>query len=207
MELDERFLRRGDALPDLDQVDGLLILGGEQSLREIDSYPYLLEEVELLRSAVERELPTLGVCLGGQLLARSQGAEISHLPQRVIGWPEVSRTEAGEDDPLFGGLPAGIPALHWNEDCFSVPPGAVEILSRSNLGGEAIRVGERAWGVQFHPEADEAILEGWYEWDGLLEEAGMTEADARAADERWIPTQRAHADVLFGTFARLVAGG
>jgi GMP synthase-like glutamine amidotransferase len=198
-------LRRGDPLPDPDAIDGLLCLGGEQSLREIESYPYLLDEVELLGELVGRRVPILGICLGGQLLAHSQGARIDALPQRSISWPTVRKLPAAAADPLWAGMPDREPALHWNEDFFEVPSGALELLSRSDLGGEAIRVGECAWGLQFHPEADSGILERWYERDGPLQQAGVSAAQARAADRRWMPTQRRLSETLFGAFARLVA--
>ena len=182
-------------------------MGGEQSVRELERYPYLRGEVELIAEAVERRLPVFGICLGGQLLAASQGAAISHLPSRSIDWPLVRRQPASEGDRLWGSLPQTIPALHWNEDFFEVPDGAAELLSRSSLGGEAIRVGARAWGIQFHPEAGDAILDGWYELGGHLQAAGITEVEARAADRRWMPTQRRLAARLFGAFGSVVASG
>lgn len=205
LELDERDLRAGDPLPEPGAFDGLLMLGGEQSLREIDRYPYLGEELDLVREVVADGVPTLGICLGGQLLAHAHGAAIERLPRRRIGWPEVERTEAGAEDPLFAGLPDVVPALHWNEDCFTVPDGADELLSRSDLGGEAFRLGDRAWGLQFHPEADEAILDGWYARPEVLKQAAITEQQGRAEDERRMPGQRRRAETLFEAFAGLVA--
>ena len=103
----------------------------------------------------------------------------------------------------MGGLPSPFPALHWNEDSFTVPPGAVELLTRSGPGGEAFRFGGSAWGVQFHCEADPVALEGWYE-RFPLDGTGATEADARAADERFMGQQRAIAEDLFAGFAAVV---
>ncbi len=205
LELDERDARRGEGLPELGRIDGVLSLGGEQSLRELERYPYLLEEQALLAEAVDRGIPTLGICLGGQLLARSQGASIGRVQRRVVGWPDVERTESAGADRLFGSLPSPLKALHWNEDYFEVPGHAVELLSRSNLGGEAVRFGERAWGVQFHPEADERIVDGWYRWQEALGEAGVSEAEARAADAANMAGQRSLAERLFGAFADVVS--
>lgn len=208
VELDERDLRRGDPLPDLDRVAGVISFGGEQSLREIERYPYLEAELGLLRSAVERELPLLGICLGGQLLARATGGTVERLPRRMIGWPEVSPLPAAAGDPLFGALPRRQPVLHWNEDFFTVPDDADELLSRPGPGGEAIRVGPRAWGIQFHPEADQRILDSWYEGgEQRLRDAGVSEEQARAADAAREQDQRLLAAELFGAFARLVGPG
>jgi GMP synthase (glutamine-hydrolysing) len=203
VELDERDLRRGGRLPSLDEVDGILAFGGEQSVREIERYPYLVAEVDLLRAAAAREVPVLGVCLGGQLLAHALGGEITRMPRRVVAWETVERLPAGDDDPVVGGLPSPFAALHWNEDSFTVPPGAVELLSRSGPGGEGFRYGDAAWGVQFHCETDRAALESWY---AHISMDGVPEEDARAADERNMPQQRDVAHTLFGGFAQVVAG-
>jgi GMP synthase (glutamine-hydrolysing) len=202
LELVERDLRRGDPLPSLDEVDGVLAFGGEQSVRELDRYPYLVAEGELLREAVAREVPVLGVCLGGQLLAHALGGEVTRMPARVVAWETVKRLPAGDGDPVVGDLPTPFAALHWNEDSFAVPPGGVEVLTRSGPGGEAFRYGDGAWGVQFHCEADPAALEGWY---AHIPMDGRSEEDARAADERNMPQQRDVAEALFGGFARVVA--
>lgn len=206
VELDERDLRRGDPLPDLDRIEGVISFGGEQSLREIERYPYLESELGLLRSAVERGLPLLGICLGGQLLARATGGSVERLPRRMIGWPEVTPLAAAVGDPLFGALPQTQPVLHWNEDYFTVPDGAEEMLSRAGPGGEAIRVGLRAWGIQFHPEADQWILDSWYEGgEQRLRDAGVSEEEARAADAERSGDQRRLAGRLFGAFAAVVS--
>lgn len=205
LELDERDLRRGDALPSPVEADALLVLGGEQSVRDIAGYPYLRAEAELLRAAASEGVPVLGVCLGSQLLAHALGGEVTRMPRRMVQWAEVERLPSAAGDPLFGGLPRRLRALHWNEDCFTLPPGGVELLSRAGPGVEAFRHGERAWGIQFHPEADAAALEGWYargaEW---LAGAGVSEEDARAADALHAAGQPGVADVIFGGFAALV---
>jgi GMP synthase (glutamine-hydrolysing) len=203
VELSERDLRRGEPLPDLDEIDGILSFGGEQSVGELERYPYLVAEVELLREAVEREVPVLGVCLGGQLLAHALGGEVTRMPRRMVEWSEVHLLPGVEDDPLAGALPSPFHALHWNEDSFTVPAGGVELVERAGPGGEAFRFGSCAWGVQFHCEADPVALEGWYD-RFPLDGTGVAEADARAADERHLAQQRQVASALFGAFARVV---
>jgi GMP synthase (glutamine-hydrolysing) len=205
LEIEERNLKAGDPLPSLDEADALLSLGGDQSVVDIAGYDYLLAEVELLRAAVDRGVPVLGVCLGGQLVAHALGGTVERMPVRMVEWAEVSRLPSAEGDPVFGGLPEKLRALHWNEDAFSVPDGGVELLSRAGPGGEAFRYGESAWGIQFHPEADEPGLADWYADVEWLAEAGVEEDAARAADSVHLPGQRATAERIFGGFARYVA--
>jgi GMP synthase (glutamine-hydrolysing) len=206
VELDERFLKEGDTLPALDDVDGVLSFGGDQSVRDIAADPLLTAEADLLRDAVDRELPVLGVCLGAQLLAHALGGSVARLPRRMVAWTPIEPLPAAAGDPVLGSLPAGAFALHWNEDGFEPPPGAVELLARPNGTGEGFRFGDRAWGVQFHPEVDPENLEGWYRTGYQeLDQAGVTEAQARAADAVHLPGQRALSDALFGGFARVVA--
>jgi GMP synthase (glutamine-hydrolysing) len=222
-ELDERRLREGDPLPSLDEVDAIVSFGGEQSV--VDSADALAAEAELLREAVAREMPVLGVCLGAQLLAHALVGSVRRLPRRMVAWAPLEPLPAANGDPLLGALPPGAAGLHWNEDGFEPPPGAVELLRRPNgtapgtgprsgaaardgdrAGScEAFRFGARAWGVQFHAEVDEPALEGWYRaWGAVaLPQAAGAEADARAADAVHLPAQRALSDALFGGFARV----
>jgi GMP synthase (glutamine-hydrolysing) len=203
MEIDERFPRRGDPLPAPGEVDGIVVMGGEQNALE----PSLAPQAALLREATDRGVPVLGVCLGAQLLAHAHGGEVRKLPRRHLAWPELHALPAAEGDPVLGALPPGAAGVHWNEDGFAVPPGGVELLRSPAGTGEGFRLGERAWGVQFHPELDEEALEHWYRtWGYALAEAGVSEHDARAADREHLPHQRALSDAIFGGFAGVVAG-
>jgi GMP synthase (glutamine-hydrolysing) len=204
LELDQRDLKRGDPLPAPGEADAILSLGGDQSVRDIARYDYLEAEAELLREEAERGTPILGVCLGAQLLAHALGGTVERLPRRVVDWCAVEKLPAAEDDPVVGPLPNPVRALHWNEDGFSIPPGGVELLTRATDGGEAFRWGDSAWAIQFHPEADEEALDGWYSDVDWLTEAGVEEEAAREADRFHLPGQLATAEGIFGGFASYV---
>ena len=194
-EVEEHF----GTLPDLGAVDAIVSFGGEQSAWD----PALQPELELIREAVAREIPFLGVCLGAQLLAYAHGCEVARLPRRLVTWAPLTTLE---DDPILGALPPDAHGLHWNEDGIELPPTATELLQRPEGGrAEGFRIGRLAWGVQFHPEVDAQALDGWYAaWGSVLAPAGVTEAGAREADARHLPGQAALSTAIFGAFARLV---
>src|SRR4051812_15065043 len=123
-------------LPALDDVDAIVSFGGEQAAWE----PELDAEAELLREAVAREIPVLGVCLGAQLLARALGGENMRLARRLITWAPL---QVIADDPVLGAIPPGAHGLHFNQDGFEPPPGAVEVYARPPGGrAQGFRYGE-----------------------------------------------------------------
>jgi len=202
VELDERFLRAGDPLPAPDEADGIVVLGGEQTAPD----PALGEQAALLREATALGVPVLGVCLGAQLLAHAHGGEVRKLAKRHLDWLELKPLPAAAGDPVLGSLPPGAAGVHWNEDGFALPDEAVELLRSPAGSGEGFRLGACSWGVQFHPELDDAALDDWYvDWHDALAAAGVTEEDARAADREHLPRQRALSEAIFGGFGRVVA--
>lgn len=205
LELEERDLGAGDPLPVLDEVDAILSYGGAQSATTLATDPVLAAEAELLREAVDAGMPVFGICLGAQLLAASLGAEVRRARRRTVAWHELQPTPEAAGDPLVAALSTPVRALHWNEDVFELPDGAVELLGPRREGVEMFRYGDCAWGVQFHPEVDGGVLDGWYATYGAwLAEAGVTEDRARADDACHLPAQGAQAERLFGAFADVV---
>lgn len=150
--------------PSLDDVSGVVVLGGEMNADEVERHPFLGRERELLRDAVGEGVPILGICLGAQLLARVLGASVGPAPEEV-GFTEVVLTDEARSDPLLGGLPARFDAFQWHRYGFGLPAGAVA-LARNDAGLQAFRHGDRAWAVQFHPEVDGAIAAAWAAYDG-----------------------------------------
>ncbi|HET8952245.1 MAG TPA: type 1 glutamine amidotransferase [Solirubrobacteraceae bacterium] len=160
-ELTEWIPGAGEPLPAPPaEYDAIAVFGGGMNVRDADRLPWMRAEVELLRDALQLGVPVLGVCLGAQLLATAAGAEIRRSPSPEIGWFDVARCFEGERDPIFAGLPARFLAYEWHSYAFALPAGSVE-LARSAACPQAFRLGETAWGVQFHPEVVPEIVREW----------------------------------------------
>ncbi len=199
LELDERVLLHGGELPEPGTADGLVVLGGDQSAVDADADPLLAREAHLLRDTVAAGVPVLGICLGGQLLAHALGGRVRHVG-RMVEWRSLRKTAAASGDPVFGILEEPVPALHWNEDVFDAPPGAEVLLEPAPAGVEAFRVGS-AWGLQYHPDVDRAVLDEWLIDYG--DQVPDLEAFAAESAARMDAQARA-SEALFGAFARVV---
>jgi GMP synthase-like glutamine amidotransferase len=144
--------------------DAWIVLGGHQNVGEEDRYPWLLEEYALLRDLVETQTPLFAICLGAQTLSHALGGAVRELPGQQAGFAEVWLTEEGVRDPVLGVLPPRFEALVGNSYAFDVPAAGIE-LAASAMHSQAFRIGERAWAVQFHPEARQSNVRCWFEED------------------------------------------
>lgn len=140
--------------------DAVCVLGGAMNVDEGERHGWIAEEEALLRELLEREVPLLGLCLGGQLLAQAAGATPRRASRPEIGWRQVEVTREGADDPLLGPLAPAFEAFQWHSYEFPLPPGAVP-LARSEVCLQGARLGERAWALQFHPEVSRADALHW----------------------------------------------
>jgi GMP synthase-like glutamine amidotransferase len=136
-----------------------LVFGGAMNVDEEDRHPWLRHEKELLRGLVDRGVPTLGVCLGAQLMAEAAGARPRRASEPEIGWRAVELTAEGADDPVVGGLPGSFLAFQWHSYEFPLPPGAVA-LARSPVCLQAFRT-DSVWGIQFHAEVSRPGVGEW----------------------------------------------
>lgn len=143
-----------------DDFDAVMVFGGEQNVGQEDRHPWLHQEYELLRAWIAARTPLLGVCLGAQTLAHAAGGTVGPAPRLLSGFYETELTDEGVDDPVLGSLPRRFEALNANGYCFTVPEGAVQLAD--GPVPQALRVGERAWGVQFHPEVRHDQVLGWW---------------------------------------------
>jgi GMP synthase (glutamine-hydrolysing) len=170
LDLDVRRPDRGDALPtDLSAHSGLLVLGGSMGAHDDATYPWLPLAKGLLLHAIEANRPTLGICLGHQLACVALGAQSRPNPRgQTVGARPIGWRAGAVDDPFCYDLFADPDALvpHWNTDVvLEVPDGVAVLAATADGATQVVRLGTRAWGVQFHPEVDHALVCEWAEED------------------------------------------
>jgi GMP synthase (glutamine-hydrolysing) len=149
----------GDPLPAVSELSGLVVLGAPAGCAGADAPEHLVRERDLIREAVEREIPVLGICFGAQLLAVALGGGVVTDGPLEIGMGSAALTDAGRADPVLGagGEPATL--LHWHRDAYTLPPGAVRLATGDRHVEQAFRVGDTTYGLQFHVEINAQLAE------------------------------------------------
>ena len=137
----------------------VVILGGPIGVYESNLYPFLDAELAAIRARLDVGKPTLGICLGAQLMAKALGATVAPGPQKEIGWAPLTLTSAGRASVLAPF--AATPVLHWHGDNLDLPPGAVRLASTAACPNQAFAIGDKLLGLQFHLEVDPARIEQW----------------------------------------------
>ncbi|MFU0503860.1 type 1 glutamine amidotransferase [Pseudaminobacter sp. NGMCC 1.201702] len=201
-EIDIRKAHLGDPLPaDASEHDALVVLGGGQNALADEEFPYIPSILSLMRDFEAKDRAVLGICLGGQLLARAFGGENLIGTSPEFGWRQISRTDAAADDAVLGVLPETFLAFQVHDDTFTLPKGAVHLCTTPATRNQAFRVGRAAYGFQFHFEADLPLVRQWNaafpelmlkhrpDWfDSFDDEAA---AHSRQADEAGLALARA----------------
>ncbi len=154
-------LDRGDRLPDPGEMGGAVVLGGAMGVHDSGEFPWLEAERRWIATIVGAGVPVLGVCLGAQLLAAALGAKVTTGPSPEIGVGEVVLTVEGSADPVLGPEGGRVPVIHWHDDAFEIPDGAVRLATGERYPNQAFRYGRRVYGLQFHVEVDDAMAEAW----------------------------------------------
>ena len=201
VELDE-----GEPLPSWQDYVAIVAMGGPMSVNDDAELPWLTAEKQAIADAVKAGVPYWGSCLGVQLLAASLGARVYSGTQPEVGVLPVTLTEDGRSDPVFAGLPPEFLTLQWHGDTFDLPDGATLLASSPAYPNQAFRVGQTAYGVQFHVEVTEQMAREWAQVPAYAEYADrvlgaggidrlMTDFDAarermlevgRRMFERWV---------------------
>jgi len=147
------------AAPSCEDAAGLIFMGGPMSVN--DDLPYLRQEERIIREAMARRVPVLGVCLGAQLIAKATGSRVYQNPVKEIGWFPVEFTEAASADCLFRGMAGSETVFHWHGETFDLPEGAELLASSGACRHQAFRVGAGVYGLQFHLEVTPAMIADW----------------------------------------------
>ena len=177
LDLDVHLVQRDGPPPRTTDADALVVMGGAMGVPDADStHRWLHDDLALLRDAVSRGVPTLGICLGAQLLAAALGGTVTKgRAGPELGLRRVHLHDAAAADPLLHDLPPMVNAVQWHwDEIVALPPGAALLAGSPQYPHQAFRVGESAWGVQFHPEATPSNVRRW---------AAEDDAEVRAAGE------------------------
>lgn len=149
----------GDPLPQKDEVEMLILMGGPMSVNDEETHPWLSPEKELVREIIESGKPVFGVCLGAQLIASALGKKVYPAPELEVGWFPVQAGPSGA--AVQFSLPDEVTVLHWHGETFDLPDRSIRLGSSKVCKNQAFLLGERVVGTQFHFEADREAVEGF----------------------------------------------
>lgn len=184
----------GEPIPDPTEFGAVLAFGGPMNVYEEEEYPFLKPETAAIRHAVDFGVPFLGVCLGGQLLAKALGAPVTKNLVPEVGLLDIELTEEGRRDPLFAAFPARPKVVQWHSDTFAVPEGGVLLATSPACRDQAFRFGESAYGLQFHVEVTPEMAEEWGDVPEYC--ASLQEVTGWQTPEPLVAAVRTHAKQL-----------
>lgn len=194
----------GEDLPSWpEETSGVISLGGTMYATQTREYPFLADEIKLMRRIVHEGGPVWGICLGAQLLALAAGGDVYKRKTPEVGWIPIEKVA---EDPLLHGVTSPFLAFNWHEYSCKLPPTA-HLVATAGRGVQVFRTGGKSWGTQFHPEVDEAMAPHWVQ-DAVSENKCLGEefaAQLRADTERLLPTYPAFCRRLTESFL-LTAG-
>jgi GMP synthase (glutamine-hydrolysing) len=198
----EHLAHASDALPSIDDVSAIVVFGGDMNVDMTDRYPFLERERELIAAAVRSGVPYLGICLGGQMLARALEHPVYPAGVREIGFKPLHPTADAADDALFSLFEDGDTVFHWHQDTFDLPEGATLLVTGDEVPTQGFRYGDAAWGTQFHFEVDRAELDLWLKTAGEdgVRAWGSSVEDIRKESERELERHESRARELFRRF-------
>jgi GMP synthase (glutamine-hydrolysing) len=155
-------LHLGEKLPaSLESVEAAVIMGGYMNVYQEKEFPYLADEDNFIKQALRDNVPLLGICLGGQLIAKAAGAPVTCAPRPEIGWDKVTLSEEGLKDPLFKGFHNPVIVFQWHGDQFALPQDAV-LLASSPVCNQAFRLGKAAYALQFQIVMTKEMINAWF---------------------------------------------
>jgi GMP synthase (glutamine-hydrolysing) len=195
-------------LPDIGDVAGVVTFGGTVNVDQVDAHPQLGIVRDYTRRAVDAGVPYLGICLGSQILARALGEPVVKGPVKEVGFEPIRTTDEAAGDPLLGVLEPQETVLHWHEDTHALPEGATLLATADPIRVQAYRVGDSAWGVQFHLEVDAGEYAWWIatasEQMDLQAVWGKSPEQLRAEAQVHMARQEERGRAIFTRFADVV---
>jgi GMP synthase (glutamine-hydrolysing) len=196
--LDRWLVADGDAAPgDPRRWAAVMVFGGAMHPDQDAEHPWLRSEVAFIQEALAQGVPTIGVCLGAQLIARAAGAWVGPAEVAEVGWFGVELNGEGASDPVLGAMPGRVDAFQWHYYTFELPERAVELASSASAR-QAYRLGERAWGIQFHAEVEREMLDVWFEHG--VAELPKPVAELEAETDRHLATWNEQGRALCNAF-------
>lgn len=149
---------KSSRLPEVDNFDWLIIMGGPMSVGDETDFPWLKAEKKFIKSAIEANKTVIGICLGAQLLAEVLGCKVYPGKKKEIGWFPVSKTQEAQNIELLKNVPKTLTVFHWHGDTFDIPNGATHLMQTEICPSQAFLYGDRVLGFQFHLEATSESL-------------------------------------------------
>ena len=202
----DRWIVPDDDHPSLapDAYDAIMVFGGVQHPDQDDEYRWISREVSYIADALRGGVPIIGVCLGSQLIARAAGAWVGPAQMAEVGWHTVELTDAARSDPVLGVLPPHVQAFQWHYYTYELPAGAVQ-LAASPACRQAYRLGETAWGIQFHAEVTRQMLDFWFA--GGEQELPKPIEEVRRETDAFLGAWNEHGRTLCNAFLDIAASG
>lgn len=187
-----------------ERFGALIVLGGPMGVGDEESFPFLRWEKRIIRAAIDDQVPTLGICLGAQLIATTLGATVYHGRVKEIGWSPVAITPHGLVDSLLGYLPESATVFQWHGDGFELPQGAIRLAYSAHFENQAFRLGKSVYGLQFHLEVTPRMIARWIdERSKELAQAPYVLPDKILSDtQNYAPTLKYYSERFLSEFIR-----
>lgn len=148
-----------EVLPETENIDWLIIMGGPMSVHDIEEFPWLSDEKSFIKDAINQDKVVIGICLGSQLIAEVLGSKVYNNSFKEIGWFPVTKISKGDDLSLLRGFDKSETVFHWHGDTFDIPEGAVHGFTSEGCNNQCFIYNNKIIGLQFHVEVTESLLE------------------------------------------------